>query len=444
MRFLAVLSITLVYFSLSHRAAYSADAFTSGASTSSGPQTNSNKTKSAATPIQGLGSSSSSDKQFDEQMNLVERHISLFRVTDSDFETLEKIITARPKDSYARYLLGRCFERRGLVDMAVEQFSIAEKLETKPEDILRRLKHHIEAGELSEAFNMRNFANSKAPNDPTIELLQGLTFQEQGAASSAEFIYNKLLKMPNCPFGTATALASLRLDEKKWNEAIDLADRDLKVNSQYVSGLIVKSQALLALGQSSRVIANLLLPLKEHPFNRRLNLLMYKAYRHEGKFEEAFSCALRNLAGSDYTTYFEDAKNRVKEMLRALSSAKAEKVVERESTEVDRTNYAMKFHFYLGWCYLDLRKAKEAERETQKALDLAPEFEPNWYQMGRIKEELRGDLPAAAACFKKGHQLQRSDYKCLRALKRVNARVKNMNRDLSLKIKNLSRHTQAQ
>lgn len=396
-------------------------------------------------PSQKAGSDSGAKpaaKAFDSEAALleVEKHISHFRVTEQDFETLDRVLKVNPNDCFARFLLARCFERRGLVDLATEQHNLVEKLEAKPEEILRRLRHHIEAGELSQAFNMRTLVSNKAnPDDPNLQLLEGFFHQEMGAKSNAEFIYNKLLTRKDCPLGAATALAGLRMDEKKWAEAIELIDRDLKVNPNYVPGLTARSICSLALGNAKDVVALLKKPLSEHPFNRMLNLLMYQAYRHEGRTQEALACALRNLAGSDYITYYEDAMQRVKDTVKVLPRKVSARVVAEQEQEIDRTDYAMKFHFFLGWCYMDLRWLNEASDQTQKAIDMVPEFEPNWYQMGRIKETLAGDLPGAAECFKKAHELQHSDGKALYALKRVKARLRNSDRDLSMKIKNIIR-----
>ena len=374
------------------------------------------------------------------QLAEVEKHIALFRVTEADFEALDKILKTNPNDCYARFLLARCFERKGLVEMATEQHNMVEKLEVKPEEVLRRLRHHIEAGELSQAFQMRTIVTNKVnPNDPNLQLLEGFFHQEMGAKSNAEFIYQKLLRGKGCPLGAATALAGIRMDEKRWTEAIQLLDQDLRRNPDYVPGLISRSICGLALGNAKEVIQILKKPLTQHPFNRMMNLLMYQAYRHEGRNDLALACALRNLAGSDYITYFEDAMARVKDTLKVLPRSVSDRIVAEQELEIDHTDYSMKFHFFLGWCYMDLRWARQAMEQTQKAIDISPEFEPNWYQMGRVKEVILGDLPGAAECFKQAHALQHSDTKALQAYKRVKARLKNSDRDLSMKIKNIIR-----
>ncbi len=379
------------------------------------------------------------DPEVEKALASVEEHIAMFTVTQADFEALQKILEKDPNNYFAHFLLARCYQRFGLDGMAVQQIQIAEKLAVHPEDLLRRLKHHIEAGEFSEAFSMKQFVFEKAPKDPSLLFLHGLFYLEHGAIPGAEDVFKKLLKRPDCPLGTATALGTIRMDQHKYQEASDLADFDLKINPKYVSALLLKAQSRLAVGDARSVISLLKTPVAQHPFNRRLNVLLFEAYKHEGMNEQALASALYVMAGSDYVSFFEPAMNNVKELLQVLPHSVSSKIVSEVSKEVDRTDYAMKFHFYLGWCYYDLRMSSDAIRETQHALNLDNEFEPNWYQMGLIKEKLLGDLPGALEFYEKAHQLERSDSKTVRGIKRVKYRLRNANIDIARKIKNALR-----
>ncbi len=378
---------------------------------------------------------SRTDASLDQKIAEVENHISLFQVRQEDFETLQKIITDNPNDCYAHFLLGRCFERNGLIDLATEQFSIASKLETKPEDILKRLRHHIEAGELSDAYNMKSIVWEKAPNDPNLKLLQAMFMQEGGDMGNAEAAYRALLARNDCPLGAATALATICMDRKDWNSAVQLAEKDIAMNHHYMAARMAKGQSLLALGHSKEAIETCRQTLAEHPFNRRMNLLMYQAYRTDRNYEDALRCALRNLAGSDWISYFEDAKERVRELLKILPEKKSSAIVDEVSQSVDKTNYAMKFHFYLEQVYRSLRRSREAMKQNDIAMSMAPEFQPNWYERGRIKANLLGDYTGAAKDFWTAFRMQHSDYKSFLAAQRLKSRVLNDHRDLALQLK---------
>jgi tetratricopeptide (TPR) repeat protein len=370
----------------------------------------------------------------------IERDIAQFNVSDRDFEALTRMLEANPNDCYTHFLLCRCFERKGLMDMAEEQLALVHKLETRPEDILKRLNHHIEAGELSEAFTMAPIVFEKTSKNPAFLLLKAIFQQSNGLTVQSEAILNTLLARPDCPLGAATALATIRLDAKQWQEAIDLAERDIKIKPSYLGARLAKGQALMAMGKFAEVITTLKEPLAEHPFSQRLNALMYEAYRRQGNLEPALHCALRNLAGSDYTTYYESAQFKVRQILQNMPSRISLPIIKKESESIDRTTYAMKFHFFLGQVYFKMRIGAKAREEIQKALDLDPTFQPNWYEMGRIKEVFYGDLRGAAMDFQKARQLQRSDLKASIAFIRVAARLRNSSRDLALAIKNIVRH----
>lgn len=376
------------------------------------------------------------EEQTKTSFSEIEKHIARFSVSEKDFEALQEILARSPNDCYAHFLLCRCYERKGLVDLADEQLAIVHKLETKPEDILRRLRHHIESGELAEAFTMAPIAMEKSPNDPSILLLKALFQQNNGLTASAETILTNLIKRDDCPLGAATALAAIRLDGKHYQEAIDLSDRDIKLNSGYLGARLTRCQALLSLGRFKEVTATLKEPLKDHPFSQRLTVLMYDAYRRQGMFEAALHCALRNLACSDYITYYEHAQNKVKELLEILPPARSRKIIAEESEVIGSTVYAMKFHFFLGQVFFKMGRGLEAREQVQKSLDLDPLFQPNWYEMGRIKEVFFGDFAGAGRDFQQAHSLQRSDIKASVAFQRVAARARNSRRDFALALKN--------
>lgn len=375
------------------------------------------------------------DPAFAASIARIERHIALYQISESDFEDLTKMLEKRPDDSYARFLLARCFERQGLVELAQEQFQLLDKIEKAPEDLLRRLRHHIAEGEVSEAFKMLTLPVFSYSQDPSLILIQGMFMQENGSSQNAELIFLSLLKRDDCPLGTATALAKIRMEKQNWQAAITLANRDLKLNPSYVSAIQVKAHSLLKMGQSEKAERLLAPTLKLYPFNSSLNLLMYKIQRHMGKNEEALRCALRNLALSDYISFYEPAKFRIEDSLTLIPRARSNQIVKEVSELVDKTYYAMKFHFYLAQIYYKKGWAKEALEQIQTALDMDPVFQPNWYQRGKIKEMLFADLHGAGADFKKARSLQRSDYKNYVAFQRIGSRMRNEKRDLAYKIK---------
>lgn len=366
---------------------------------------------------------------------MVESDIARFHVLDRDFEILQKILSKDPKDGYAYFLLGRCFERNGLMDMANEQYDISRKVQARPEDILRRLKRHIEDGDLSEAFTVLPIAREKAPDDPNIALVHAIFLQSNGVVEDAQSELSALMHRSDCPLGAATALATIYLEKGRFDEAMHLADRDIALNPHYLPAQIVKGHAALSLGKARSAIQTLKQPLLDNPYSRRLNLILYDAYRHEGDFDNALRCALRNLAASDYTSYFEQAQNNVQEMVKLIPKGKTRQIVAEISRELDKTNLAMKFHFFLGQVFFRLRRGNDAFEQLQTALNMDPGFQPNWYEMGRIKEVFFCDYRGAGADFKKAHELQRSDYKAIDAFMRLSSRVRNEKRDIAWKLK---------
>jgi hypothetical protein len=170
-------------------------------------------------------------------------------------------------------------------------------------------------------------------------------------------------------------------------------------------------------------------------------MIMYTTYGRVGDLDNELRCALRILACSDSISYYEESQDRVKHLLQVMPASRYRPIIADVSPLIDQTNYAMKFHFFLGQVFFRMHRGTEAREQVQISLNMDPLFQPNWYEMARIKELYYSDFNGATDDFKKAHQLQRSDYKASLAIFRVSDRRKNQNRDLADKLKRMLRRS---
>ncbi|MBX9685609.1 MAG: tetratricopeptide repeat protein, partial [Candidatus Obscuribacterales bacterium] len=376
-----------------------------------------------------------------DPISIVERDVALFQVSEKDFQVLDQFLKKNPTHSYAHFILGRCYERQGLTDLAAEQFEASYKLDRSPEDSLNRFRHHIESGELAEAYNLRVIVPSDSPSG---KFMHALFLHETGVQNAAETIYNELLKEEDCPLGVATALGTVRMEKQNYTEAIALAEKDLAINKSYMGALLVKSESLLKLGRAAEVLSTLKQAHLEHPFNRRLNSLLYEADCQSGKWEDALRVSLLILSGSDAISFYENAKAQVRKTLKVLPKRRSKEIIAEMSKTIDPTIYGMKFHFFLSQVYFKMRRAYDALEQIEIAIAKDPAFEPSWVERARIKGTLIGDYKGAQKDFLYAHKLQRSDQGPREAYMRLSSRIQNEKRDIALQIKERIRKLKVQ
>lgn len=383
-----------------------------------------------------FGLSVSALSQADEtSLKQVERSVALHQVDEKDFASLSDIVSRNPDNAYAHFLLGRCYERAGMLETAHEHHANAEKLIRSPEELVQRLRHHIESGEILEAYNITPMVARHNKNDPNVDLMEILFLQENGLLDQAELRYESLLKRPDAPLAAATGLAAIKLVRGQSEQAIRLADLDLRKDQTYVGALLAKAQALAQLGKTNEAISCLNLALKERPFNKTANYLMSRYLIKMGNFDAALAPALTNLACSDFLSVLQEAKDLVKLVLKVLGPEKSTAIVAAQDQMIDRTQYAMKYHYYLSEVYDELGQGKAAMSQIEKAIALDPEYDFNNYMLGRLKEKYFYDWDGAMKSYHTTRKLKRSNYLNQLALLRLNSRMYNQKRDLAHRLK---------
>ena len=207
---------------------------------------------------------------------------------------LEALIKREPDNTEAHMLCGTLLQYMGFEKLADEQYAIVDKLDpTRPTSALAQFKTKLALQGPHAAYEYLRYVEGHFPNDPSVLLMQGMIERTNGNQIEAEYYYQTALRLhPNTP-GIASALAALRIMQKRYREAINLADLDLKLKKDHPAALLAKGQALVLMGRSDEAIPHLQKVLGDSSLERKEPAdLIVNAYVQNGQCSEALLPAL--------------------------------------------------------------------------------------------------------------------------------------------------------
>lgn len=310
---------------------------------------------------------------------------------------LEALIQREPDNAEAHMLCGTVLQYLGYEKLADEQYAIVDKLDpSRPNSALAQFKTKLALQGPSAAFEYLRYVEGRFPRDPSVLLMQGMLERMNGNAVEAEYFYKTALELhPNTP-GIATALASLRIMQKRYKEASDLAEHDLKLKKDHPAALLAKGQSLLAMGSVKQSIPYLQKVLASGTLDRKEPAdLMARAYVQNGQYAEAMYPTLVAMAwGSLKDT--EQANKYKMRLLYLLKNANCSDLYNSWQIALNETNdfdrkawlcYAVGDVLDRGGCL------HESELVFKKGLTIRP-VGRGFLRLAKVKEK-QGDAQSA-------------------------------------------------
>lgn len=340
--------------------------------------------------------SASENNLFVEIENALARH----EVSESQFQNLAIYVQNHPRDALALFLLGGCFELRGLEEMAEEQFKKSEQAWSDPKLARRLFIRHIIRDDLRRAVIMLPFMQKHFPDDPLTKLVDAIFAEETGQDLRAGILYKELMVLSPAPPGVATRIASIKVAEENYVLAIRLANQDLQQVPQYLPAILVKSSALVKLGRYHQAMEALKPALKAHPFSRRLSLVAYDACLGMGDQQHARYYAVLNLALSDTSTNIEAARQRVFNSLSCATPVESQTTVNDVSKTIDDSPYATKMYYHLGEIFNLMHRPAAAAHQFVKSYSIDRKFAPTLTWLGRLTQHYERNYHEAAVFYK--------------------------------------------
>jgi len=228
--------------------------------------------------------------------------------------------------------------------------------------------------------------------------------------------------------------------QKRYPEAIKLADRDLELKKDHPAATFAKGHALLSMGQVRQAIPYLQKVFNNRAIDRKEPAdLMARAYVQSGQYAEAFYPTLIAMSWSSMKD--KDLVDKYKQrLLFLLNGSKCTELYNSlqialsDTNNVDRQSwlcYAVGDVLDRGDCL------QEADATFLQGLRLRP-VGRGFLRLAKVKEK-RGDSKAAYLFYEQAAQMDKKDPEISASISRYKNNI-NHQRDLAWQLKNWLRH----
>ena len=184
----------------------------------------------------------------DARLNQLESDVIDKIPSQSNLEELQGLVAKDPKYFRSRLMMGTALDKIGLPNDAIEQYKLAvEYGPNSPKAVVELVKALINVGQADSALRMLNAAHARFPDDPEITSCVGIYYLSKGNLKVAEQNFDlAAARNPNVD-GLQTGLAQIRISQRRYKEALELAEDELKRHPKYAIGNAVKGIALMNL-----------------------------------------------------------------------------------------------------------------------------------------------------------------------------------------------------
>lgn len=195
-------------------------------------------------------------------------------------------------DAEARFALGVAHLREGRLDMALEEFQKAAKLDPKNPYVMKGLGQAYAAKRRwDDAISAFRKALDLNPYyvDVRNDLATALILSGDREAGKKEFLAAFGDPTNPTPEISARNLGQAYLEEKNYPEALNWFRTSLNRNKGYGDAYVGAAEALIGMGRLEEVVVQLEAGVKEQPEDPSLQLALGQAYSKVGRFTDARS-----------------------------------------------------------------------------------------------------------------------------------------------------------
>ena len=340
-----------------------------------------------------------------ELFEKAKQEVDTDHVSQSTFNNIQSFVEANPNDSKGRLYLGLLLERSGLKEQAYEQLKLAVQYgPNNPDDLVTLCKEQIKLGHVESAMALADSGLKKFPNNPEILFIIGDYLIKLKRPVEAKRVLEQAYKLDPTIFGLPTSLAQLYLS-RDYTRAVNYASIDLEKRPTYFRGLRVRGVAYTKLRKYSKAVTDLEPVFKTDPTISLIAQSLSLSYWWLGDYEKALKPAVFLLAFSSQPDI--DNKypvNWMVRVLRELPKEDAQKLIELYSKQISKKYNIPAYYYFLGNVFDKL----------------------NWRDLA---------IESYRKTIEKAHNLRPWDNEINLAYLRLQERLHNKNRDLSLTIK---------
>jgi tetratricopeptide (TPR) repeat protein len=354
---------------------------------------------------------------------------------------LAKMIEKDPTNYQAHFLLAICYQRIGLPDESLPELKLA--VQNGPEDpapILGLIREASQLGQSDLAAQVATIAHDRFPKNPEVQFWQAnFVLQRGDRLGEADILFKKLIRSGQSIPNLKLSLGQLRFAQKKYDEALSLANEQLAQSPYQPAANLLKGNIYMMRSDYQ----NAYVPLKRAYARLVFTQGVAKAYAEAcfwtGHYQEALEPAIVRIAlaavkgEQDKTieTIFKQAAQRV-------PKDKVEAIVYTCSNKLDtfpKFHQASTFHRMLAQCLSSIGMHTLAVTEFQRGVKSAPDDPAINFLLARELELYCGKYDQALDYYKKA-KIEHVDVKDIDLyIEHLQTRIRARQDDLAWQIK---------
>ena len=354
------------------------------------------------------------------------------------------ILEKDPGATRARFLLGLLLEKSGYESLALEQYQrCVEEYPQSYDFHYQLLLVSIKTRE-TELMQAELAELKKLAAGDGLKLLQlGLTMENAGFSKFADDLYEAAARARTRAFGVGYALARIRFDQGRFDDAIKCLNWDLVKEPGSVKANMLKGEILLKLGLSREATICYMRAFSKDPCTDDAAHRVSRELVKSGNYEAALGPALTDFLckGSDKEK-LEESKKFARLILNKVPSRIVEESVQAVARAAPTDNHRQFFYLAVGSLFDDANRKGMAMDCYEKALSIRLN-PPNdmmlargYYRLGLDYELWKRKPEEALILYNKSLETLPGAKEVEMARKRLAERLENKDSDFSWRLKN--------
>jgi tetratricopeptide (TPR) repeat protein len=352
---------------------------------------------------------------------------------------LESILESEPENYRAHLLLGEYYEHLSLKDQAMAQYKLAAA--HAPNDtqaMINLIKLQVRSGQLQAAGVLVKEAKKRFPNDAQVDFWEG-NFSFESDPNKAESAYLRAIHENEQIVGLPTALAEIRLKQRRYMEAYLLASVDISHDRKFWTAYKIKGFAAFGMGKFKEAVG--LLSVAFDHLNGRAKSAkgLAMAALRSGQYSIGLEPALVHLAlTSGLTETSFEQKQLVMNLWRHIPLEEARGILERTEGLYGLPENSS-YHFAMGDVFDKLGLVSDAVQEYQRGLAIKPDFARGLFRLAYDLEVYYHRYNDALEDCRAAARLSPSDEEISQNLNRLELRLQERDTDLAWRLKDMLR-----
>ena len=208
--------------------------------------------------------------------------------TEPELKFMAALLEVHPDDVDTRCLLGICYDKIGLPDLAQEQFKLAMiKGPSDPGIWISMIKRELLVGHALAAQHLVEVAHQRFPQNPEVLFWYGNFLAAHQQGDQAAYAYELALNQKQDVPGLRSALAEICVDKTRYGDAVRLAKEEIKRHPEVLLARKAMGLAYFGMRQKAEAVAPLTVAFEKLPPSSEVSNALAQSLIYCGKWDQA-------------------------------------------------------------------------------------------------------------------------------------------------------------